>query len=102
MSGDFFSFVSEFHSKEHFPKAIYAFFIALVPKVDNPQLFRDYRPVSIVFSLHKIIAKLLANRLKKVVGELVSSTQTTFIPGGQIRECLLLKVVFEKTHNNVN
>ncbi|XP_058732732.1 uncharacterized protein LOC131604303 [Vicia villosa] len=115
-----YKFVVEFSSKANLPKAVSASFLALVPKADNPQFLGEYRPIRLVGCLYKIIAKLLANRLKKVVGKLVSQTQTAFIPGRQIqdgvlvlnevldyakrfkRKCMVLKVDFEKAYNNVN
>ncbi|CAI8609841.1 unnamed protein product [Vicia faba] len=79
LAGDIYAFVSEFHSKENLHKVVTSSFIALIPKVENPQVLGDCRPISLVESLSKIIAKLLANRLKKVVGELISSSQMTFM-----------------------
>ena len=35
---------------------------------------RDYRPLSLLRGLHKLLAKVLANRLKKIVGKVVSSS----------------------------
>lgn len=41
---DVMNFIEEFHENSKFPKAITATFIALVPKVENPQHFGEYRP----------------------------------------------------------
>lgn len=37
---------------------------------------RDFRPISLVVTLYKLIAEVLANRLKKVVGKVVSDPKT--------------------------
>lgn len=120
MSNDIIKFLSEFHDKVNPPKAILASFIAPMPKLENPQLSLKYIPISLVGSLYKIIAKLLVNRMKTVMGKLVSKSQTTFIPGRQMQDeivvlneivdfsrrkrkkCMLLKVDFEKAYDNVN
>lgn len=34
--------------------------------------------------IYKVISKLLVARLKKIIGRLISKTQTTFIPGRQL------------------
>ncbi|XP_058777028.1 uncharacterized protein LOC131651376 [Vicia villosa] len=117
---DVFDFVSEFHSRANLPKAISASFTALIPKIDNPQRLNEYRPISLVTCLYKILAKVLANRLKKCIGVLISSAQTAFVPGRQIQdgalvlneiidlatrsgqECVILKVDFAKAYDNVS
>ena len=40
--------------------------------------------------LYKLLAKVLANRLKKVVGKVVSSTQNAFVEDGQILDAALI------------
>lgn len=68
----------------------------------------------------KVIAKVLANRLRKVIASIISDTQTSFIAGRQIldgilianeivdevkikkREILLFKVDFEKAYDTVD
>ena len=67
-------FVSEFHRNGKLSKGINTTFIALIPKVDSPQKLDDFRPISLVGSLYKILAKLLANRLRMVIGSVISET----------------------------
>lgn len=55
--------------------------ITLVPKVTNPTYAKDFRPIACCTMVFKIIAKILASRLAKVVGEVVNDAQTGFIPG---------------------
>ncbi|RVW98500.1 hypothetical protein CK203_026862 [Vitis vinifera] len=59
-------------------------FLVLVPKKGEAEDLRDYRPISLVGGLYKILAKVLANRLKKVVSKVVSSAQNAFVEGRQI------------------
>jgi len=114
---DTLNFLHEFHGNAILPKAITASFLALIPKSDSPQELNDYRLICLIGSLYKIVAKLLAKRIKKVIGKLISDCQTAFVPGRQIldgvlvinelidlarKECLLLKVDFEKTYDCVS
>ncbi|EOY04512.1 Uncharacterized protein TCM_019755 [Theobroma cacao] len=41
--------------------------ITLIPKVPNPTSLKEYRVISLIFSLYKNLAKLLINKLKKVI-----------------------------------
>ncbi|RVW41410.1 hypothetical protein CK203_095174 [Vitis vinifera] len=50
----------------------------------------DFRPISLVGSLYKWLAKVLANRLKKVVGKVISKAQGAFVEGRQILDAVLI------------
>lgn len=43
---------------------------------------KDYKPISLVGNIYKIISKVLSIRLKKVMNEIVSTSQNTFVEGG--------------------
>ncbi|PNX56231.1 cysteine-rich receptor-like protein kinase, partial [Trifolium pratense] len=66
------------------PDGINSTFIALIPKTDSPQRLNDFRPISLVGSLYKILAKVLANRLRQVMGSVISEAQTAFVKNRQI------------------
>ena len=51
---------------------------------------KDFKPISLVGGLYKLLAKVLANLLKTIVGEVVSDTQHDFIQGRQILDVLLI------------
>ncbi|PNX59990.1 cysteine-rich receptor-like protein kinase, partial [Trifolium pratense] len=101
-------------------KGINSTFIALIPKVDSPQRLNDFRPILLVGSLYKILAKVLANRLRLVIGSVISESQTTFVKDRQIldgilianevvddarkakKELMLFKVDFEKAYDSMD
>ena len=56
-------------------------FIALIPKVAGPTFVRDFRPISCCNVMLKIITKLLARRVRQVMGPLVSDCQGAFVSG---------------------
>lgn len=65
---DIMRFITKFHYNGRLPKGINCTIIALIPKIDGPQWLNDFRSISLVGSLYKILTKVLANRLRSVVG----------------------------------
>ncbi|XP_071718366.1 uncharacterized protein [Rutidosis leptorrhynchoides] len=60
-------------------------FITLIPKVVNPSVINDdYRPIFLIGVQYKIIYKILANRIAKVVDSIICKEQSAFITGRQI------------------
>ncbi|GJX30763.1 beta-glucosidase BoGH3B-like protein [Tanacetum coccineum] len=74
----------EFFSSSIMPKGCNTSFIALIPKISNPLVVSDYRPISLIGAQYKIIAKLLANRLARVIDSVISCEQTAFVKHRQI------------------
>jgi len=56
--------------------------------VDNSSSIGDYRPISLLNCSMKVIKKLLANRLQKVITELIHKNQYGFIKSRTIQDCL--------------
>ncbi|KAL6331568.1 hypothetical protein AAG906_011508 [Vitis piasezkii] len=65
-------------------------FLVLVPKKGEVDDLCDFRPIGLVGSLYKLLAKVLANRLKKVVSKVVSPTQNAFVDGRQVLDATLI------------
>ena len=80
----------DFHEKARFVRSLNSTFIVLVPKKGEAEEIRDFRPINLVNSLYKLIAKVLANRLKKVMSKLVNTSQNAFVAGRQILDASLI------------
>lgn len=69
---DIWNVVDAFQRKGTFDRSINSTFIALIPKKKGAVEIKDFRPISLLGSVYKILAKLLAERLKLVVDNLIS------------------------------
>ncbi|KAK5834954.1 hypothetical protein PVK06_010634 [Gossypium arboreum] len=87
---DLFRMMSDFYRTGKLESSINCSFIALIPKLDNPSEIFDFRPIFLVSSLYKIIAKILSRRIRMVISDLVSETQCAFIKGRQIFDGILI------------
>ncbi|GKC91022.1 RNA-directed DNA polymerase, eukaryota [Tanacetum coccineum] len=76
--------VEEFFDSSTFPPGCNASFITLIPKMQDAKLVKDFRPISLIGCIYKIVAKILANRLSLVISELVSDVQYAFVSNRQI------------------
>ncbi|KAM0925514.1 hypothetical protein ACQ4PT_004162 [Festuca glaucescens] len=53
--------------------------ITLIPKKPDAMETKDFRPISLVHSFAKLFSKIIANRLRPRLGEIVSMNQSAFI-----------------------
>ena len=75
--------------------------IILLYKKKDPYDIRNYRPITLLNADYKILTKILVERLKSVVTEWVSTSQTGFVPKRQITEnsllCKLIQAYLDET-----
>jgi len=113
-------FFDQFHANEVLPKGMLAYFVTLIPKVSSSLELKDYRPISLLRCLYKLLAKVLARRLAGVMNSIISPNQSTFLKGRHLvdgvlvvnelvdyakrskKECLIFKVDFEKAYDSVD
>lgn len=65
-------------------------FISLIPKTSNPLYPVNFRPIILCNTIYKIIAKVLANRLKSVLHSITGEEQEAFLQGWLISNNILL------------
>ncbi|RVX12950.1 LINE-1 reverse transcriptase-like [Vitis vinifera] len=80
----------EFYDQRSFAKSLNSTFLVLIPKKGGAKDLGDFRPISLLGSLYKILAKVLVNRLKKVLDKVVSGDQNAFVRGKQILDASLI------------
>ncbi|GJY02513.1 RNA-directed DNA polymerase, eukaryota [Tanacetum coccineum] len=111
--------VTSFFSTGSFPLGCNSSFITLIPKSQEAKMVKEFRPISLIGSMYKIITKVLANRLSLVISELVSDVQSAFVSNRHILDgpfilnellswckhkkskALIFKIDFEKAFDSV-
>ncbi|KAI3784929.1 hypothetical protein L1987_44037 [Smallanthus sonchifolius] len=81
---DFTRLFSEFYESPHLSLGCCSSFIALIAKVVDPTGAQEFLPVSLIGCINKAISKVLVNRLKGVIGKLISNEQSGFLAGRSI------------------
>ena len=117
---DVLRFLDEFYVNGIFPRGCNASFIALIAKVADPQILKKYKPISLIGCIYKIVAKILANRLKKIMPLIIDERQYGFIEGRHMlhsmlianevieearrsqKPCIVFKVDYEKAYDSVS
>lgn len=90
IKNDIMSCFGDFHLEVVLSKLVTSTFLTLIPEKDNPLDLDDYRPICLVGCIYKIILKVLAGRLKKVIRGIISSSQSAFVPGRQILDGVVI------------
>ncbi|GJV95253.1 RNA-directed DNA polymerase, eukaryota [Tanacetum coccineum] len=119
VGADFCDAVDYFFKSGTFPRGCNSSFIALIPKVNDAKFVNDFRPISLIGCVYKVITKVLANRLATVISDLVSETQSAFVANRQIldgpfilnemlnwckrkkKQAMFFKVDFAKAYDSV-
>jgi len=82
--------VREFFISGNLLKQWNATTIFLIPKFPNASCTSDFRPISCMNTLYKVIARLLTDRLQKLLSCVISPSQSAFLPGRLLAENVLL------------
>lgn len=77
---DICDFVLNVPNNHGFLDEVNSTYITLIPKVKHISKVGDFRPISLCNVIYKIVAKILANKLKSILPYIISHTQCAFVP----------------------
>ncbi|RVW46326.1 LINE-1 reverse transcriptase-like [Vitis vinifera] len=86
---DIMDLFKEFYVQKSFEKSLNTTFLVLIPKKGGAEDLGEFRPISLLGGLYKLVAKVLANRLKKVLGK-------------RKEKGLICKLDIEKAYDSIN
>lgn len=90
VGSDFVTAIQSFFLKGFLPKGINTTILTLIPKKNEAQEMKDYRPISCCNVLYKVLSKILANRLKRILPSSITPNQSAFIKDRLMLENQLL------------
>jgi hypothetical protein len=85
-----FHMISKFFRIEKLLKGVTTSYVTSVPKNAHPTKLTEFRLISLIHGLYKIVGKLLLSRLHIVMATLISSYQTSFISGRKILDGFMI------------
>lgn len=80
----------EFYENGKLNSCITENFICLIQKKEDAVLVKDFRPISLTTMLYKLVAKVFAERLRKVMLNIIAPTPSAFIGERQILDSVLI------------
>lgn len=76
-----YSFVQRVLEEQEIPSMKAEELMVLIPKETKPSSIRNFRPISLRNVVIKLITKTIVKRLRGVWGEIIASTQASFVLG---------------------
>ncbi|XP_019166906.1 PREDICTED: uncharacterized protein LOC109162678 [Ipomoea nil] len=87
---DITSFLLNCLSQSTFPDCLNDANIVLIPKKCVPEHVSDLRLIGLCNVIYKIMTKMLANRMKPLLEDIISDSQSAFLPGRLISDNILI------------
>lgn len=82
--------VQEFFIGVPQPTVMASAILTLIPKVQSPQTFGDFRPICLTNFISKVCTRIIATHLNQLLAKLISPEQTGFLAGNDISTQVLL------------
>lgn len=97
MGNEMFQYCKRWLDTNCFPNDLNSTNVVLIPKKENAVFMKDLRPIALCNVLYKIMAKVLANRIKIVLPGVNAENQSAFVHGRNITDNML--IAFDMIHH---
>lgn len=64
--------------------------LVLIPKVDQPETIKQFRPINLCNVSYKLITKIIASCLRGFLSDIISPYQSSFVPGRRIQDNVVI------------
>lgn len=76
---DILKLLDEFHSNGKLVRGLNSSFVILIPKKEAAESLNNFCPISLIGCIYKILSKILARRLRRVLNDIILENQSAFI-----------------------
>lgn len=90
MGPDVFTAAKGYHETCTFPPSLNQTNITLIPKVPNPTHASQFRSINLCNFTYKVISKVLVNKLKVYLSDLITPFQSAFMAGRLIQDSIMV------------
>ncbi|KAK2378521.1 hypothetical protein QL285_066416 [Trifolium repens] len=98
---DIYTLINQAFNTGSFDSSLAETLLVLIPKVDCPKNFREFRPISLCNTVYKLITKVLVNRLRPMLDSIIGPFQSSFLPGrGTCDNAIVLQEIIHSMHKS--
>lgn len=101
MGEDVYTLISDAFINGYFDQNICGTLLALFPTIQPPKSIKNFWPIDLFNVTYKLITKVLVNRIRHFLDDLVRPLQSSFIPGrGNSNNAILVQEVIHHMHRS--
>ena len=86
MGGDILELVEESRITGKFYEVMNTTYIVLIPKIQRPTTFNNFRPIPLCNLVYKVISRIFARRIKSMLTRCISSEHFVFLENHHIHD----------------
>ena len=64
--------------------------LVLILKVPHPEMITQFRPINLCNTLYKLVSKIILQKLKPYIANIINPCQVGFVPGRRTSDNIIL------------